>query len=177
MVKFPVKALNTISCENAVGDYIFNSRDIYSCFTVYKSENLAYCYEGTSAENCQDVCFFDSPQWCYESTSLMGYGYKFTTFCRDSADLFYCDNCHGCKNCFGCIGLRKKEYCIFNKQYTKEHYEKLVGAIVQHMTRTHEWGEFFPAKYSLFSYNETLAQDFFPLTKEEALGKGYIWRD
>lgn len=160
--KFPVKALNTVSCENAIGDYIFNSRDIYSCFTVYDSENLAYSHEGVNAENCQDICFFDSSQWCYESTSLMGYGYRFTNFCRDSADLFYCDNCHGCKNCFGCIGLRKKEYCIFNKQYDKESYERLAAAIIQHMTRLDQWGEFFPVKYSLFGYGETLAQDFFP---------------
>jgi len=35
----------------------------------------------------------------------------------------------------------------------------------------------FPEKYSNFSYNETIAQEYYPLTKEQALAKGYRWRD
>ena len=31
--------------------------------------------------------------------------------------------------------------------------------------------------FSSFAYNETAAIDFFPLTKEEALAKGYRWKD
>lgn len=124
-----------------------------------------------------DICFFEKCQWCYESMSLIGYGYRFTNFCRDSVDLFYCDNCHSCKNCFGCIGLRQKEYCILNKQYTKEQYEELLGRIIPHMEARGEYGEFFPTKYSLFGYNETLAHDYFPLTKDEALARGLKWQE
>jgi hypothetical protein len=36
-------------------------------------------------------------------------------------------------NLFGCIGLRGKEYCILNKQYTKEEYEALVPKIIEKM--------------------------------------------
>jgi len=39
------------------------------------------------------------------------------------------------------------------------------------------YGEFFPTELSPFPYNDTLAQRFFPLTKEEALRGGYKWRD
>lgn len=174
---FPVKALNTAGCENTAGDYVFNSKNVFHGFMVYNSESCAYLHEGFNAENCFDVCFFDGVQWCYESTSLIGYGYRFTNFCRDSTDLFYCDNCLACANCFGCIGLRKKSYCVFNKQYAKEEYFSLIEQIIRHMAGRGEWGEFFPIRFSLFSYNETLAQDFSPLTKEEALKKGYRWRD
>jgi hypothetical protein len=91
--------------------------------------------------------------------------------------LRYCDSCISCKNCFGCIGLQHKEYCILNKQYSKEEYEKLKTKIIEHMTKTKEWGEFFPPSLSPFAYNETGAQDFFPLTKEEAEKLGFRWLD
>ena len=64
-----------------------------------------------------------------------------------------------------------------NKQYTKEDYLKLKEKIIEHMKRTGEWGEYFPAGVSPFSYNESMAQDYFPLKKEEALKKGYSWYD
>jgi hypothetical protein len=32
-----------------------------------------------------------------------------------------------------------KQYCILNKQYTKEEYEELVPKIIEHMKKTGEW--------------------------------------
>jgi hypothetical protein len=69
--------------------------------------------------------------------------------------------------------LRNKEYCILNKQYTKEEYEQLVPQIIDHMTKTGERGEFFPASISPFCYNETVVMEYYPLTKDEALAKGF----
>ncbi|MCB9809503.1 hypothetical protein H6771_00820 [Candidatus Peribacteria bacterium] len=45
------------------------------------------------------------------------------------------------------------------------------------MKRTGEWGEFFPPGMSPFAYNETIAQEYYPLTREEALARGYTWRE
>jgi hypothetical protein len=87
---------------------------------------------------------------------------------------------------FGCIGLNNKQYCIFNKQYTKEEYETLVLKVIQHMNAmpyndksgiAFRYGEFFPFELSVSPYNETLAQEYFPLSKEEAIRRGYFWRD
>jgi hypothetical protein len=41
----------------------------------------------------------------------------------------------------------------------------------------YKYGEFFPSQLSPFSYNETIAQEYFPLTKEQALAQGYKWKD
>ena len=43
--------------------------------------------------------------------------------------------------------------------------------------RVYKYGEFFPLELSPFAYNETIAQEYFPLTKEGALGQGYMWED
>ncbi|MBU1935146.1 hypothetical protein KKF04_03755, partial [Patescibacteria group bacterium] len=64
-----------------------------------------------------------------------------------------------------------------NKQYSPEEYEKKVAEIIANMQANGEWGDFFPADFSHFAYNETMAQDFYPLNKEEVLKKGWQWRD
>ena len=101
-------------------------------------------------------------------------------------DIEYCTKCTSSSDLFGCVSLKKKSYCIFNKQYSKEDYFALREKIIQHMNempytdkqgRIYRYGEFFPPEFSPFAYNETLAHDFFPLTKEAAEVKGYLWRD
>ena len=39
----------------------------------------------------------------------------------------------------------------------------------------YRFGENFPANFSDFAYNETIANYYHPLTKEEALDRGYRW--
>ena len=85
--------------------------------------------------------------------------------------VLYSDSCSSSNHLFGCIGLRNKSYCILNKQYTKEEYEVLVPRIIEHMMKTGEWGEFFPATLSPFGYNETVAMEYFPLSREAVLGE------
>jgi len=111
-------------------------------------------------------------------------------FCNESwnqiTNLEYCHNCFNSSNCFGCVGLKKKQYCILNKQYTKEEYEELVPKIKKHMSempfvdkvgRIIKYGEFFPCDIIPFAYNETVAQEYFPKTKEDALKSGFKWKD
>ena len=43
--------------------------------------------------------------------------------------------------------------------------------------RKYGHGEFFPPEISPFAYNETVAQDYFPITKKEAEEKGFSWRE
>ena len=62
-----------------------------------------------------------------------------------------------------------QDYCILNKQYTKLDYETTVAKLIQHMIDTGEWGSFQPASMSLYGYNETVANEYFPLEKEEAI--------
>ena len=84
---------------------------------------------------------------------------------------------NGCSDLFGCVGLKKKQYCIFNKQYTQTEYERLREKIIQHMQKTSEYGELFPVQYSPFGYNETAAQEYFTLNKADVERNGWKWRD
>jgi len=43
------------------------------------------------------------------------------------------------------------------------------------MSSTGEWGEFFPHELSPFGYNETVANEYFPMTESEVRAKGWNW--
>jgi hypothetical protein len=43
--------------------------------------------------------------------------------------------------------------------------------------KEYKFGEFYPAELSPFGYNETEANEHFPLIKNEALKKGFNWQD
>ncbi len=90
------------------------------------------------------------------------------------------------QNAFGCNALKKKSYCILNKQYTKEKYEELVLKIKKHMNdmpyvdkkgRVYKYGEFFPIEFAPFAYNQTNAQEFFPLEKKEIEDFGFRFKE
>ena len=74
---------------------------------------------------------------------------------------------------FGCVGLHNKQYCVLNKQYSKEEYEKLVAKIIEQMQHTGERGQFFHPALSPFGYNETVAQEYYPSTFEQVRSLGY----
>ena len=41
----------------------------------------------------------------------------------------------------------------------------------------YKFGEFFPDEISPFCYNETVAQELFPMSREKAVASGYRWKD
>ena len=112
--------------------------------------------------------------------------YSFNTWGAQSNIEYSKDIMKGGDDLFGCAALKKKQYCILNKQYTRDEYEALVAKIKKHMNdmpyadsagRVYRYGEFFPFGLAQHAYNETLAQAFFPLSKDEAVKRGYQWRD
>jgi len=175
---------------NTMGDFIENSKNLFHCYGFWDSENVKYSFLGlNSAKDSQDLVFTGKLEECYEAT-LAGRGGSrliFSLSCGGGCkDLFYGDNCRGCSDCFGCINLQKKQYCILNKQYTKEEYNELIPKIIKHMNdmpyvdsigREYTFGEFFPTEISPFAYNETTAFEEYPLSKDEVISSGYKWRD
>lgn len=175
---------------NAVGDFIENSKNVHHSYGLVDAENVKYIYIGTNTtKDSQDLVSTGKLELSYEVILAGGRGNKvvLSFSCgRGSKNIFYCDNCRSCSDCFGCVGLKKKQYCIFNKQYTKEEYFKLIEKIKIHMNdmaysdkvgRKYPFGEFFPTELSPFAYNETLAFQEHPLLMDEVVKAGYKWRE
>jgi hypothetical protein len=175
--------------QNSTGDYIGNSKEIFKSFDVQSSENLHYVIRAASgAKDSWDNQGIAKGELIYESvaTSFVTFKDYFTYICIGSRECEYSFMCKNCSNCFACIGLKNVQYCIFNKQYSKDEYFNIVEKIKKHMNdfpytdskgRIFRYGEFFPYDMSPFGYNETNAHDFFPITKVEARLMGYPWKD
>jgi len=167
--------------QNSVGDYMSHCKNAYLCFEVDALEDVRYSQCLQKAKDCMDYSYWGGGAEKIYETIACGYnvyGIRFSNLCWDNcSDLTYCDHIFSSRNCFGSVGLKKKEYCILNKQYSKEDYEVLVPRIIKHMKKTGEWGEFFPAKNSIYAYNETLAHEQIPLSEEAVLARGWQWRD
>ncbi len=168
--------------ENCSGDHLLKSKNAHQCFDSKDLEDCRYCQRlSLNVKDCMDYnSWGDRAELIYQSSACGDniYNLKFCATCTTNvSNLEYSIECARSKNLFGCVGLIGREYCILNKQYTKEEYEKLVPRIIADMKKRGEYGEFFPAKVLAFGYNETIAMEQFPLTKEEALKQGFHWRD
>jgi hypothetical protein len=164
--------------DSVTGNNIRQSKNAQNCFDIFDIEDSRYSAWIFQSKDVYDAYGMGKSQCIYESIGVENVDHIFaSTVTSDSHDSCYCDLCFSCKYCFGCIGLRHKQYCILNKQYTKEEYETLVPKIIEKMKADGEWGEFFPVSMSPFGYNETVAQEYFPLTKEEVLSRGWKWHE
>jgi len=191
-VQFPNKFIHGRHNANVSGDYVFNSKNAKKCWRIFDGENVKYCQNftlGPAKDSYDHSNFGDKTELIYDSL-IVGDGAYNLAFCYQCypsiADLKYCIFCQNSSHLFGCISLRNKQYCIFNKQYTKEEYETLVPKIIQHMNEmpytdkkgnVYKYGEFFPAEMSPLAYNESFAYENFPLTREEAEAQGFVWRE
>lgn len=177
-----VKATFGTQNEYSTGNCLHRCRNARECFECRDLEDCAYAQTVSESRDCMDFSYFGKGVELIYEVMTCGYACQRILFSADCwencGDLMYCSLCiGGCKSLFGCVGLRRKEFCILNKQYTKEEYERLVPQIIEHMRKDGSWGEFFPVSFSTYAYNETLAQIFFPLEKEAAESRGSTWFD
>ncbi|MFH1012404.1 MAG: hypothetical protein V1760_01520 [Candidatus Peregrinibacteria bacterium] len=168
----------SLNCQNVSGSYVFNSKNTFEAFYTDRCEDCAYTAQVVDLKNCYDNNYTEENEWCYEYLGMYGNRRAFfSLFGRHSNETYYTDYYVSCQNLFGCTNLQNKQYCILNKQYSKKDWEEWVPKIITHMQRTGEWGEFFPVKISPFAFNETVAQEYFPLSREAVLERGWKWRE
>ncbi len=172
------KYIDGMNLENCTGDAIYNSKNILNCFEVKHSQDCHFICNATHLKDCYDVNNDDNSELVYEAVgSESNYQHLFNDICWFDKEIILCSSCFNSHNLFGCVGAKHKQYCILNRKYPKEEYEALVPKIIEHMRHTGEWGEFFQISISPFAYNETIAQEYFPMTKEDALKKTYNWQN
>ncbi len=184
------RATNILNSENCTGDYLENSSNCHECFDVSGSQDCKYVTVGVETKDCVDCSnMYIKPELCFMSLgTIEAYNCAYCLYVFHSQNLLYSENCFHSKNLFACSGLKHKEYCIFNTQYTKGAYEELVPRIIEHMKKTpyqspagsdtgQEWGQYLPPSFSPFPYNESVAHEYMPLTKEEAKSMGFHWSE
>ncbi len=174
-----VKYAVATKCNNATGDYMYNCHDGVNIFDMGNTKNSSYIADGEDAIDCQDCNnLYFKPERLYNIMGILqGNNCIVGVFVMYCNETYYSDSCYNCVNCFGCVGLNKKNYYILNKEYPKEEYQKIKEEIVAQLKKDGIYGDFFPPNLSPFGYNETLAQEYYPLTEKQAKEKGFNWQD
>ncbi len=163
--------------EDCTGNHIRYSKRSQNCIDSWNLEDCINCTRFFDAKDCRDnYSRGQNAELCYENVAI-GENISWVCFSTNintnCTNIRYSMHCRSCSDCFGCCGLSGQQYCIFNKQYTKEEYENLVAKIITHMQETGERWEFFHPSLSPFGYNETVAQEYYPLQKGDPLFKRY----
>lgn len=183
---FPKRFMSWQNNENVIGNYTSFSKDAIFWFAGSYLENVRYSYGGCHAKDSIDISFWYKIEWCMECTGIAtSYHNLFSVNnINDCCDIYYSKDCvSNCRDCFGCNSLKKGKNCILNICYSEQEYAEITWKLIEHMRSTGEWGEFFPAEYSPYAYNESAAQRHFPISPWEGgwhevpggLGKWHLW--
>jgi hypothetical protein len=128
------KAINSSDYEKS--DSILGSSNIYMSFNILSSKYIAFSNNLTGCEYvfgsrlCDDSSFCIR---CYDSKLLNNcFEVSWSAKCSDS---LFCHNCYGLRHCMFCFHLASKEYCIANRQYTKEEYFRIKKMVVGHLLK------------------------------------------
>ena len=114
---------NNTNCDWC--DDAWESRNCYLTRSFLKCENVSYGHRVIEVKDSLDIVYSSNLQnsydclFCYSSFNL-----NFSENSKDCIESYFLFDCRNCQNCFMCWNLRNKQYCIRNKQYIKEEYEK-----------------------------------------------------
>lgn len=165
----------TENCNDS--NYLTDCQNIENSFFLDTDQNMTHCSNNIKSKHCVDIDYGGEAELAYNSIEAFPFPYHaiVTSSCYSGDHVEYSELCMNCSNVFGCIGLRRKKNCILNKEYSEEEYLKIKNDIIQKMKAKGEYGQFFPSYMSPFGYNETNAQDEYPLSESEAAEKGFLW--
>lgn len=167
-----------LNSERSLGNNIRNCKNAQHVFDVEDLEDCKFINYGLGMKDSYDV---SAGGWesalLYEMISdAEAYHTAFCSSVITGRDLQYSRCVWNAKNCFGSISLQgRHRFVILNKQYEENEYQNLRTRIVEHMKTTREYGEFFPPALSPFEYNRSMPIDYMPLSREEALKRGFRW--
>jgi hypothetical protein len=158
---------------------MYNCYDGVRLFDTSDAKNCSYMADSMDVVDSMDCNnFYIKCEAQYDMMGVLGGSKnKHGFYVMYSNECEYCDSCYHSTSLFGCIRLNKESYCILNKKYEKEEYEKLKVEIVETMKAEGTYGQFFPPELSPFGYNETLAKEYYPVSRDQALAYGFRWQE
>lgn len=137
--------------ENSLGEYLHKCRDCRYQFFAHDGPNHNYyglIFFGQTENNAFIGGAFNAVDNYYCHAPMHSRGCRYVHSCVRCQNVEYSMQCYDSENLFGCVGLIRKKFCIFNKQYTEEAYWLKLDEIKCHMLDRGEYGEFFPLSFT-----------------------------
>ncbi|OGI95037.1 hypothetical protein A2917_01495 [Candidatus Nomurabacteria bacterium RIFCSPLOWO2_01_FULL_42_17] len=179
ILDFPMRENNNIKTVNSTGDYLFECKNVKDSFEATNAEDSRYIFSSKGVKDSMDTIGYGTKSERMLEVVATGLCSNVigTYGAENSTDILYGFYVRNCKNCIGCDALHHGEYSILNKQYSKEEYERLRAKIIEELKQKDLYGLMIPPELAPFAYNESIAQDNMPMTKEEVLKTGFRWED
>lgn len=178
-LQFPRRATNNLKSFDSTGDYLFECKNVHDSFEVTSGEDCRYIFSSKNIKDSIGTTGYGTQ--CEQVLEVVATGHSSKVigsfWAENSQNILYGFQVSNCTNCSGCDGLRNGEYCIFNKQYSKEEYEKIKEHIIAELQEKDLYGLMMPPELAPFAYNETIAQTNMPLSREEAEKQGFRWEE
>jgi len=158
--------------DNVNSEYTHCTSFLKNCYLLAGANHDEDSYYGIFINHCKDACdcfIVDNSELLYECIECDHcYNLNFSKNCRSCSDGSFLYNCRSCQKCFGCVNLLNKSFCIFNKQFSKDEYEKEIKKYeLNSPAKIAEMDKFFqkhlvkfPQKYMIGDYNENATGDF-----------------
>ncbi|PJB89219.1 hypothetical protein CO083_01010 [Candidatus Roizmanbacteria bacterium CG_4_9_14_0_8_um_filter_34_12] len=122
-------------CINSeLGDFLAHCQNAYYCFDTSYSNDIIYLFDSYAAVDCCDGDYVVESELCYEGIDIFKCNNSsYLNYCARTYDSHFCYDCNDSHNLFGCVYLNHKEYCIYNKQYSKEEYEAKIHKLFKNL--------------------------------------------
>ncbi len=113
-----LKQENSEYCNMTVGN-----KNCYLVFGGDMNEDVQYSTLCMHNKDSLDIDISNKNELCYfMGYSHDSYGCQYAFDSKNCSNCYFISDCIGCNECILCTGLTKKEFCIGNKQLTKEDY-------------------------------------------------------
>ncbi|MEK9132097.1 MAG: hypothetical protein AAB606_00080 [Patescibacteria group bacterium] len=118
--------IGSVRLQSINSDYNHNIDGCKNCYLLcnaVKNEDCMYGRDFYDNADCVDCDHVRRCTLCYECLNCAEcWNCKYLQDCKNCSDCDFGYYLKGCKNCIGCVGLNQKEFCIFNKPYSKEDF-------------------------------------------------------
>jgi len=162
--------VNSPGCD---GEYIvdcLNLKHSYSCANGARDCYWVIQNYEKSEYNAFVTGAYGTSESFYSSGLAECQSCRYSNQLKSCRNLEYCTECFNCEDCFGCVGLNRKRFHIFNKEYSEDEYWTRVDELKCAMLDRGEYGDFFPLKFSP-SYQPQCGPALYLLTTDEEFEK------
>lgn len=177
------KIWNNYNSTNVSWNFVLDSNNVengYWIFNMTNGRNLMFSWSDVSAENCYDLIFW----WkgtvdCYW-TSNFGWNPENVYMSYNVwywSNIFYSYWVVWCSYCIWCVWIQNKQYCILNKQYTKQEWEELSDKIFSQMEDDNILWKYFPWSLNPLHFNDSFAWLVWNFTRDEVEKKWFMWKE
>ncbi len=167
------------------GTFLFCENVSNASFSYQVRNGRNIVFAGSSTSTCENIydCVYGGGGWanhCY-GNNWAGIWSEHVYLCFFVIwwqNVFYSHYLEHCSYCLACVELKNKEFCILNKQYSKEEWFDLANKIFEKMECEWILWKFFPWWMNPYYFNDTptyLIDDTF--TKEEVEKEWYLRRE